>query len=403
MKIFIYTIIDSTGKASKKKIKATNLNQVKAFLKRKKIDVLSIKPESLSLFQKLTEEKKVKADDIVIFSQLFSSCITTGLSIKESLSLLSKQIESPLLKNTIAEIIIDIESGNAISDAFKKHTTIFPPFYAMLLKAGEASGDLSGVLEYIGNYLEKINNLKKELISILTYPIVVSIVGAGLLTVILIFVAPTFKDVFGSSKHPLPFITITLFFLSDLIINNTIWIGVIGLTVPLLIITLSKSQKFKKKAHYFLITNPLFGNLFRQILLLQFLRTFDILVNNNVPILQSLQVLEEGTSNLCIKGVITDVRKNVSKGLPIANTFLNQPKIISPMIAYSISMGEKSGSLPETLSRLGKFLDKEVTFSMKKFTSKLDPMLTFGLGLIVLFIALAIYLPIFDMMATVGQ
>jgi type IV pilus assembly protein PilC len=268
------------------------------------------------------------------------------------------------------------------------------------LKAGEASGDLATVLDYMGKYMERINSLKKELTGVFTYPAIVSTVGVGLLGVILVFVAPTFKEVFSESGVPLPGPTKVLFFLSALIgTYYPVLLTVIAILFSAFVIA-NRSKKGKKLLHKLYMKAPLIGVVIKQALLLRFLRAFDILVNNNVPILETLKVLEEGTDNLCFKDVITEMRQDVSKGLPISGAILAAKDVFPALISNSVAMGEKSGTLGETISRLGNFVDREITFTMKKVSSKLDPILTLGMGSMVLFIALAIYLPIFDMMGT---
>ena len=401
MQNFIYFIRDAEGKERDGKIKANTIQQAKVFLKRKKLHVISIKKEGTSLWKKLNEDRTVKEDDIVAFSQLFAGCIRSGLTIKETLSMLSKQIENVLLQDKINEIILDIEGGTALSAAFSKHTDVFPSFYAMLLKAGEASGDLASVLEYIGNYLEKISDLKKEIKGVVTYPIIVSLVGLGLLSVILTFVAPTFKNVFQNSKKALPIPTVVLFGLSDWVLNYKIFILAIFVILAAFIFVTYRMKKTKPYYHYFFLTGPLFGKLVKEVVLLRFLKTFEILINNDVPILQALQVIEEGTGNITMKKIIKSMRVDVSRGLPISGQLVSNKKIIPAMISYTVAMGEQSGNLGQTLKRISNFVDREITFSMKKFASRIDPILTFGLGLMVLFIALAIYLPIFDMMTSI--
>lgn len=400
MKVFVYTYEVKPGQQTRGKIKAHTLVQAKTFLKKRHIFPTAIHEEKTGLYNQLFAPKKVESDDIVAFSQLFAGCIQTGLTVKDSLVLLSKQVESKLLQDRISEIIVDVESGSSISNAFAKHTDVFPNFFPMLLKAGEASGDLATVLDYTGQYLERISNLRKELMGVFTYPAIVSVVGLGLLVVILMFVAPTFRQVFGESGVPLPFPTQILFLLSDMITKYYLIIVSIFGCGAFAGYFANKSQRGKKMLHRAYLDIPLVGKVIKQAMLLRFLRAFDILINNNVNILEALKVLEEGTTNLCMKDIITEMRKDVSRGLSISGAIVNAKDVFPPLISNSIAMGEKSGNLGVTLARLGHFVDREITFSMKKVSSKLDPILTLGLGTMVLFIALAIYLPIFDMMAT---
>jgi type IV pilus assembly protein PilC len=401
MKHFTYVIRDKEGNERDGKIKANTIQQAKSFLKRKNLHVVSIKKEGTSLWKTLNEERTVKEDDIVAFSQLFAGCIRSGLTIKETLSLLAKQIENALLKDKLNEIILDIEGGTPLSVSFGKHNDVFPSFYAMLLKAGEASGDLATVLEYLGSYLEKIADLKKEIKGVVTYPLIVSCVGLGLLNVILVFVAPTFKSVFSESKKALPTPTVILFQLSDLVLHYKVVIIVFIISLISTIFVTYKMEKTKYYYHHFFLSAPLFGKLVKEVVLLRFLKAFDILVNNDVPILQALQVIEEGTGNLVLKKIIKQMRVDVSRGLPIAGKLVENKNVVPGMISYTVAMGEQSGNLGPTLTRISSFIDREITYTMKKFAGKIDPILTFGLGIMVLFIALAIYLPIFDMMSGV--
>ena len=402
MKNFQYTYLEN-NKEIAVKITAKNIGQVKNFLKSKGIKPKKLVEVKPSILEILTEEKTVKTDDIIVFSQLFAGCIKMGLSIKDSLDLLARQVESRLLQARLNEIMIDVETGAKMSDAFKKHTDIFPKFYPMLLKAGESSGDLPKVLEYIGSYLERVSGLKKELIGVFTYPGIVSLVGLGLLVLILIFVAPTFKDVFMSTKGMvLPVPTVVLFYLSDTIKDNSTVIvgGFISIIVGF--IAFKRTEKGQYFLDSFVLRVPLVGEVVKSALVLRFLKAFDILVNNKVPILEALKVLEDSTFNLAFKEIVTEMRKDVSKGLPIAGALLDNKHIVPPLVAYSISMGEKSGALGDTISRVSGFIDKDLVFAMKKLSSRLDPVLTLGIGIMVLFIALAIYLPIFDMMTQAG-
>ena len=401
MKNFQYTYLEN-NKEIAVKITAKNIGQVKNFLKSKGIKPKKLVEVKPSILEILTEEKTVKTDDIIVFSQLFAGCIKMGLSIKDSLDLLARQVESRLLQARLNEIMIDVETGAKMSDAFKKHTDIFPKFYPMLLKAGESSGDLPKVLEYIGSYLERVSGLK-ELIGVFTYPGIVSLVGLGLLVLILIFVAPTFKDVFMSTKGMvLPVPTVVLFYLSDTIKDNSTVIvgGFISIIVGF--IAFKRTEKGQYFLDSFVLRVPLVGEVVKSALVLRFLKAFDILVNNKVPILEALKVLEDSTFNLAFKEIVTEMRKDVSKGLPIAGALLDNKHIVPPLVAYSISMGEKSGALGDTISRVSGFIDKDLVFAMKKLSSRLDPVLTLGIGIMVLFIALAIYLPIFDMMTQAG-
>ncbi|MBI60651.1 hypothetical protein CL657_05505 [bacterium] len=398
MKTFVYVYKAANATILTKKIKAANYKEAENFLKKKNINAISLKQEGYSIIETLTKPTSVESEELVAFAQLFAGCIRTGLKIKETLQLLSKQLKNRLLTEALEDIIISIESGTSISDSFAKHSKIFPNYLPMALKAGEASGRLADVLDYVANYLEKTDTLKKQVTGIMTYPIIVSSIGIAMLSLILVFVAPTFKKIFKSSGKELPLPTQILFGSSEVLIQYypTI-LAVISLFI-LLFILINRSPTGKFFIHKTLYTIPLSGPIYKQVKLLQFLGCFEILVKNDVPITQSLIVLEEATENLRLKQIITEMRKDVARGLPLSGALVENKAIVPVMVSYTVSMGEKAGNLGESLARITSFMDKELSHNMKKLSSRLDPIITLVLGMIVLFIAIAIYLPIFDLM-----
>tara|TARA_B100000427_G_scaffold59176_1_gene46545 strand:- start:1785 stop:2987 length:1203 start_codon:yes stop_codon:yes gene_type:complete len=398
VKTFVYVYKAANATILTKKIKAANYKEAENFLKKKNINAISLKQEGYSIIETLTKPTSVESEELVAFAQLFAGCIRTGLKIKETLQLLSKQLKNRLLTEALEDIIISIESGTSISDSFAKHSKIFPNYLPMALKAGEASGRLADVLDYVANYLEKTDTLKKQVTGIMTYPIIVSSIGIAMLSLILVFVAPTFKKIFKSSGKELPLPTQILFGSSEVLIQYypTI-LAVISLFI-LLFILINRSPTGKFFIHKALYTIPLSGPIYKQVKLLQFLGCFEILVKNDVPITQSLIVLEEATENLRLKQIITEMRKDVARGLPLSGALVENKAIVPVMVSYTVSMGEKAGNLGESLARITSFMDKELSHNMKKLSSRLDPIITLVLGMIVLFIAIAIYLPIFDLM-----
>ncbi len=398
MKTFVYVYKGPNNKILTKKLKASNYKEAENFLKKKNIDAISLKTEGYKLLDELTKPTTVESDELVAFAQLFAGCIRTGLKIKETLQLLSKQLKNRLLTEALESIIIDIESGSSISDAFGKHSKIFPNFLPMALKAGEASGKLPDVLDYVANFLEKTDNLKKQVTGIMTYPIIVSTIGIAMLSLILIFVAPTFKKIFKSSGKELPLPTKILFGSSEILIEYYPMILTVLAILTIAIMAINRSEQGRFILHKSLFFIPLSGPIYKQVKLLKFLGCFEILVNNDVPITQALVVLEEATENLRLKQIITEMRKDVARGLPLSGALVDNQSIVPVMVSYTISMGEKAGNLGESLARITSFMDKELTHNMKKLSAKLDPIITMVLGGMVLFIAISIYLPIFDMM-----
>ena len=400
---YLYTTQDASGQISKGTIKAESLQSARVLLTHQKVFPLSLRELPGGWLQRVFQPKPtVPEDDIVVFSQIFASTIRSGISIKESLQLLSVQFEQPVLKQRMSEVLVDLEGGLSLSAAFAKHVDVFPSFYPMLIKTGEVSGDIAGVLDYIGTYLEQVQEIRKDVISVFTYPAIVSGLSVVLLGLILWRVAPRFKEVFASAKLVLPAPTQLMFGLSDVLVAHGQTLGV-GVVCALgLFLVAKRRHEVRLWLDKMVVMLPLIGPVIRGALMIRFLRAFEILVVNNVPILQALGVLEEATSNLVLKQAVSEMRLSAARGLPMSGPLTQYPTLVSPIVAHTIVMGEKSGNLGESLQRIGQFANKELRFAMKKLSSRLDPILTFGLGLMVLWIALSIYLPIFDMISVVG-
>jgi len=397
MKNFVYTI-NVKGKLSQRNLRASNLAQAQTYLRRKNIDVITITEEKSALFSGLFQKKTISQDEVVSFAQLFSGCIQSGLTIKDSLTILEKQTQNKQLKLVITDVLNKISIGTTLSDAFAAHPDVFPQYFPFAIRAGEASGNLGEVLDYVSSYLDKVNELRKQLKGILTYPIVVSIMGALLLTVIFVFVAPTFKEIFTKSKNPLPLPTMILFGVSDFLKE---YFPIVGIVIGIIVagsMAFYKSKEGRLKFDTFILQAPLVGNMVRDILMMRFISTFEILINNGVPMLQTLQVLEDSTSNLALKAVVTEMRRDVSRGLSFSGPMLRKKEFFSPMILHTIAGAEKTGTLGPSLKRIATFSSKEIIYSIKSFASKVDPIVTTLLGLIILFVASSVYLPIFSMM-----
>lgn len=403
MLTYLYSYQAEDGELKTARIKAVSIIQARAQLTRQHIFPLSVREDAgTGLAQIFYRKPKVTDDDIVMFSQIFASTIRSGLTIKDALGLLSVQFDNRILKNRLSEILVDLEGGVSLSQAFEKHVDVFPEFYPMLIKTGEVSGDISGVLEYIGNYLERVQTLRKELIALVTYPAIVLSLSVLLVGLILWRVAPQFVSVFQSANIDLPLVTRALFYCSDVIRESGLVLALGFLLVLLLINRVKTMDWFVYWVDKWLFRIPLLGPVLKGSMLIRFLHAFDILVNNNVPILKALTVLERATSHVLMKQTIAQMSYSVAKGGSLAAPLIDNPSIVSPIVAHVIAMGEKTGNLGASLQRLSGFVDKELQFAMKKLSARVDPLLTFGLGLIVLVIALAIYLPIFDMMSAAG-
>lgn len=344
----------------------------------------------------------IKKIDLALFARQFSAMISAGLPLVKCLSVLSQEIESPALKASLDKVVFDIQSGLSLSTALTKHPRVFSNFFVSMVKSGETAGILPDVLKRIATHLEKEVELKQKITSAFAYPIVVLLVAIGVVTFLLIFIVPVFQKVYKGLKLNLPLPTFILILLSNFMVKYW-WL------IPLLIIAVffgfkrikEKNKKIIFWLDYFQFQMPILGKLNRKISTTRFSRTLAAMLASGVTLGRSLGVTEEILNNRVSSAVIRALQKNISQGKTLTEV-LEKQRLFSPLAVQMIATGEQSGTLEEMLNKTADFLDVEIDHIIKRLITRLEPLLTFILAIIVGYIALAIYLPMFDIVRGLG-
>lgn len=351
------------------------------------------------LKQRITPDR---TDDIIIFTERFSAMINAGLPIVRSLSALSQQTEDQTLKKIIYSIRLDLEGGETLSDALKKHPKVFSNLYINLVKAGETGGIMAEVLQKMAEYLNKEQQLRQGIRRAFAYPVIVLCAAALVVSFLVIFIVPVFMKAYSKMGLNLPIPTIALSRIS-IFIGHYWWL-ILGVII-LAIWGYKQVQKIDKARLIidgFKLDIPIFGNLTRKVSVSRFVRTFGLLVASGVPIVQSLSTVRETSGNMVMSGIIDRVREAINRGKTITEP-LSLERIIPPMIVQMVSAGEETGTIDVMLAKSSDFLDRDVDNTIQKLVIRLEPMLTVFLAIIVGFIALAIYLPIFDLVTMIAK
>lgn len=395
---FKYKGIGGKGGVVTGTVVAVSRIQAKRLLKENKVTVTSIKQQTEIDWTKMIYGEQVPVTDLIMFTRLLSGALKNGMTLKEGLEVIYRQTKHPVMKNMVTGLLADVKSGVDLSEAVKKFPKIFPNYYAPLVQAGEEIGDLQGVLEQIGDYTEKVFDIKKQIKGMLSYPISVLVMGILLVVVILIKVIPTFEKTFAQMKGALPMPTVILQNISNFFTGN--WQMILGVIVAIGVAGFAYYQvdKGKRFFAYVVLKIPLFGPIVTAMAIISFLKTMSTLVSNGVPIVQTLSIVEQSIGNLIIRNVVGEMRKNVVRGLPMSDPIKAHGKIFPPMVGYAVEMGEKSGNLADVLSKTAQFYDKQIMYELKDMAGKVNPILTGFIGGMVLWVALAIYLPMFQMM-----
>jgi type IV pilus assembly protein PilC len=343
----------------------------------------------------------VKDRDIVIFTRQFATMIDAGLPLVQALDILSQQVESKSLASALLIIKNDVEGGATYADALRKHPKVFTDLYANMVAAGEAGGILDTILNRLAAFMEKAMKLKKKVKGAMVYPIVVSTIAIGVITVIMIFVVPTFAKMFTSLGGTLPLPTQIVMTMSNFLA------GIGGLITGLLIAAaivafkqIRKTEKGTAITDRIFLKLPIFGIMLRKVAVAKFTRTLGTLISSGVPILDGLEITAKTAGNKVIEYAVMDVRQGVTEGKTLAEPLMKS-KVFPPMVTHMIAVGESTGALDAMLSKIADFYDDEVDASVNNLTAMMEPFLMVFLGGSVGFIVIAMYLPIFKLITLI--
>lgn len=362
--------------------------------------ILEVVEEKADFMQALTGElaifSRVKNQDLVIFSRQLAVLFDAEVPLVQSLRTLANQSSSPALKKIITEIASDVDSGTAFSQSLEKFHKVFSFFYVSVVRAGEASGRLQEVLNYLADHEEKSYDLNKKVKGALTYPIfVVSaliVVGAAMM----VFVIPQLTAVLEESGQELPVITKVIIGISDFL-RGWWWLCLIMLGGAIFGLWYGlKTPQGKNYWDRFQLKLPIFGGLFRKIYLARFAENLGTLVKGGIPIIQSLTITADVVGNSLYKEIILKAREEVRRGNTIYSIF-STDKNIPPMVSQMVSIGEQTGKLDLLLSKIAVFYQKDVDGLVENMASLIQPLLIMVLGAAAGILVAAILLPIYNL------
>ena len=346
--------------------------------------------------------KKIKLDDMVIFSRQLSTMIESGITLVYALGILSEQVENKDLRQIVVAVKRDIEGGCSFCDALSKHPKAFSELFINMVRAGEAAGKLEDVLDRLASYLEKSSALARKIRSSLVYPAVVVTMAMLITAVLMLKVVPTFKGIFSTLGGNLPMPTQILIATSDIMQKYFL------LLCGILIIAIFMLKRFiaTKVGRYLIdkkkLSLPVLGTLFRKLAVAKFARTFSTLVKSGVPVLGALEIVSKTSGNKVVEEAVMNCSKSVRDGQTIAQP-LTKSGVFPPMVCGMISIGEQTGQLEKMLSKIADFYDEQVDAAAAGLTSMIEPMVIAFLGVVIGGIVIALFLPIFKLSELISR
>jgi type IV pilus assembly protein PilC len=395
-----YRVRDREGKLIKSQIEADSVSLVANRLREMGYTPIHIKATgSVSLKQDINIPgltDRVNLKQIAIMSRQLATMVASGLTLVRALSVLSDQVDSKPLRNILQQVRQDVEQGSALSAALERHPKVFGPLYISMVRAGEAGGQLDTVLMRLSTTIEKSVELRSKVKSAMTYPTVVFCAVILIVTLMMIFVVPTFKKLFASLNGKLPLPTRIVIAVSNVLAS---WRLAIVIAVIVAVVVLFRrwigTEQGRDVWDRFKLRPPIFGPLIHKICLSRFATTLSSLVSAGVPIIESLEIVGANVGNTQLAKAVRGSINGVREGRALSSCLADYP-IMPTMVTQMIETGEESGALDTMLEKIGAFYDNEVSATVASLTSLLEPLIILFMGGCIGVIVVSLYLPMFD-------
>lgn len=340
---------------------------------------------------------RVKQSILAVFTRQLATLIDAGMPLLRGLRILREQEESPALAKILDDVSDRIEGGGSLSEALAEHPKVFNSLYINMVKAGELSGALELTLRRLAEFLEKAQKIKGKVKAAMFYPVSVMVMATGILTLLMVYIVPKFRQVFDGLGVTLPWLTEFVFTLSKGITSHLLWMFGGALVCWAIFALTIRTQRGRRHFDRFKLRMPVVGPVFRKLAISRFARTLGTLIGNGVPILQALNIVKETTGNVIVSNVIAAVHESVKEGETIAVP-LKASRVFPAMVAGMVDIGEQTGALPDMLMKVADNYDDQVDNAVTSMTSLLEPIMIVFLAVIVGGIVLAMFWPIIKML-----
>jgi type IV pilus assembly protein PilC len=386
---------DKNGKVIRGEVRSGGEAQVSAQLRRQGVLVTKVRK------RRMRGGSSIKQKDIAIFTRQLATMMKAGVPLLQAFDIVGRGATNPRMTKLLNDIRTDVETGTSLSVAFRKHPMQFNALYCNLVEAGEQGGILEQLLERLALYEEKTMQLKNKVKSALIYPAAVMVVAFVVLTVIMLFVIPAFKEVFTSFGADLPAPTLAVMWMSDMFVRY--WWVLFGVVVGggyFFIQSWRRSERMQVAMDRLFLRLPVFGDLIRKAVLARWTRTLSTMFGAGVPLVEALDSVGGAAGNAVYAIATEQIQKEVSTGTSLTMAMQNTG-VFPTMVLQMASIGEESGSLDHMLGKAAEFYEDEVDEMVKGLSSLMEPFIIVILGVLIGGIVIAMYLPIFKLGAVV--
>lgn len=396
----LYKAVNDRGKIVRGLVDARDEKEAASFLRKQDFVPITIKKYNPNSSIASLLNRRAASKDLVFFTRQLSSMLSSGLTLMQGLTILRNQVQNPAMAEVVQGLVANIEEGKSLSEAIRKYPRVFYPIYVSLIQAAETAGLLDKILLRLADNLEKQDKLKGTIKSALMYPIIVIIMMIAVMTIMMIFVVPTLTTLYTSFNVELPLPTKIVIGLSTITMHY--WPFVIGSFVPLAIYLnrWKKTLRGKKVIDAMILRIPIFNKLIVQSIMVEFSRTFGLLVGTGSLVVESLNQSADVVGNYYYQAAIREIGKKVEKGVSIGDAMLSDP-LFPPLIVEMAKIGEQTGKLDESLMRVSEYYEREVEQTVKGLTTAMEPVIMIVLAAGVGFLVISIITPIYSIITQI--
>jgi len=403
MSVYEYKALDEKGRERKGFVDAMGVAAARQKLREDGVYPTEInqaadkKYNALSGILRMNLWQRVSTKDVSIFTRQLSTLLGAGIPLVPSLSVLIAQTKNPLLKQTLAQIREQVNEGKSLTEGLLNFPRIFPPFYINMVRAGESSGTINLVLERLADFSENQQAMMSKIRAALAYPIIMLLIGSGVIFLLMTFVVPKITGIFTDMHQTLPLITIILIAVSNFL--KSFWwliLVLIAAAIAVFKYMTTATDAGKRLWDSAKLKIPVWGQINRKIAIARFCRTLATLLQSGVPLLASMEIVRNVVNNILIGEAIGKASKDVEEGKGLAGS-LTKSGLFPPLVTEMVAVGEQTGTLEKMLNRVATAYETETQSDIMVMTSLLEPLMILVMGLVVGFIVVSILLPIFEM------
>ncbi len=402
MGAFEYTALDASGRQHKGVLEGDTARHIRSLLRERQlmpVDVIEVSAKetaSRQRWQGFTLQRGVSTTDLALLTRQLATLCKAGLPLEEALLAVSQQSERPRVQSIMLGVRAKVMEGYTLATGLGEFPRVFPEIYRATVAAGEQSGHLDAVLERLADYTESREATRQKILGAMLYPVVLTVMCFGIVSLLLSYVVPKVVGVFANSRAKLPLMTRALISVSDFLRDWGLWILLAAAIAGVLFWRWIQNPDARRRVHRWLLRVPLAGKVIRGSNTARFTRTLSILTSSAVPVLDALRISGEVVTNLPMRDGVTEATARVREGAPIGRS-LAASRLFPPMSIHLISSGEASGELEAMLDRAALSQERELEGLIAGVLGLLGPLLIVLMGVFVMGIVFAMLLPIFEM------